>query len=139
MIIALGIRGQVIEVRALRRVSSSLTLTHPGEGRHAITPSPLPPLRHFFALSLLFRNAGRIGIARCELAKVGPHVHVIVMENAAHHLDLYFAHPQDPDEVIEARVREMDLVEEWVRQGYEGAVVERSGAAPRGQAISLYE
>lgn len=41
-----------------------------------------------------------------------------MMEEAAHHLDLFFEHPLDPDEVKQARRTEMDMVEDWVRNAY---------------------
>ncbi|CAM9472390.1 unnamed protein product, partial [Choristocarpus tenellus] len=44
----------------------------------------------------------------------GKGVRVILMEDAAHHLDLFFAHPLDPLDVIAAREEEMELVEKWV-------------------------
>lgn len=40
------------------------------------------------------------------------------MDQAAHHLDLFFENPSDPEEVLQARQNEMDLVESWVRDGY---------------------
>lgn len=54
------------------------------------------------------------------MSQVGPGIEVIVMDQAAHHLDLFFSDADDPEEVQEARRREMDLVEGWVRQGYRG-------------------
>lgn len=53
--------------------------------------------------------------------QAGSGVHVIMMNQAAHHLDLFFQHPLDPDEVVEARRAEMNLVEDWVRQAYHAA------------------
>ena len=41
-----------------------------------------------------------------------------MMDEAAHHLDLFFEHPLDPDEVKQARQLEMDMVEDWVRNAY---------------------
>lgn len=52
------------------------------------------------------------------------------MDQAAHHLDLFFQHNLDPEEVLQARLKEMDLVEDWVRDGYE--TVAAAAAATRG-------
>lgn len=61
-------------------------------------------------------------------------MHVIVMDQAAHHLDLFFENEMDPHEVIEARRQEMDLVEDWVRQGYETmAATAASSSGARGE------
>lgn len=48
------------------------------------------------------------------------------MDQAAHHLDLFFQHDLDPEEVLQARLKEMDLVEDWVRDGYAAAAAARS-------------
>ncbi|CAM9437606.1 unnamed protein product [Discosporangium mesarthrocarpum] len=53
-----------------------------------------------------------------DQSKVGEGVRVILMEEAAHHLDLFFAHRLDPAEVVAARKEEMDLVEKWVQEAY---------------------
>ena len=50
--------------------------------------------------------------------QAGPGVRVIMMDKAAHHLDLFFEHPLDPQEVSLARREEMDLVEKWVEEAY---------------------
>lgn len=47
------------------------------------------------------------------------------MDQAAHHLDLFFENPLDPDDVLQARRTEMDLVEDWVRDGYVTAAARR--------------
>lgn len=51
--------------------------------------------------------------------RAGEGVQVIMMDGAAHHLDLFFSHPLDPRDVVDARRIEMDLVEQWVDQAYE--------------------
>lgn len=66
--------------------------------------------------------------------QAGPGVHVIMMDQAAHHLDLFFEHPLDPEEVRQARQAEMDLVEEWVRSAYEASALrERSSSNSGGR------
>ncbi|CAM9700055.1 unnamed protein product [Pylaiella littoralis] len=50
--------------------------------------------------------------------KAGSGVKVIMMDQAAHHLDLFFEHPLDPPDVLDARKVEMDMVEEWVDKAY---------------------
>ena len=52
--------------------------------------------------------------------RAGAGVKVIMMDQAAHHLDLFFAHPLDPPDVLDARRVEMDMVEAWVDQAYQG-------------------
>eukprot|EP00752_Nemacystus_decipiens_P003737 g3443.t1 len=51
--------------------------------------------------------------------RAGAGVKVIMMDQAAHHLDLFFEHPLDPPDVLDARRVEMDLVESWVDQAYQ--------------------
>lgn len=41
-----------------------------------------------------------------------------MMEQAAHHLDLFFRHPLDPPDVVEARKVEMATIEGWVDRAY---------------------
>lgn len=41
-----------------------------------------------------------------------------MMDEAAHHLDLFFEHRLDPDEVKQARLAEMDMAEDWIRNAY---------------------
>lgn len=50
--------------------------------------------------------------------QAGDGVKVIMMDQAAHHLDLFFWHPLDPKDVLDARRIEMDLVEGWVDEAY---------------------
>lgn len=57
-----------------------------------------------------------MGVVDQEQAGTG--VKVIMMEQAAHHLDLFFEHPLDPQDVLDARRVEMDMVETWVDQAY---------------------
>ena len=51
--------------------------------------------------------------------RAGAGVKVIMMDQAAHHLDLFFEHPLDPPGVLDARRVEMDMVESWVDQAYQ--------------------
>lgn len=51
--------------------------------------------------------------------RAGAGVKVIMMDQAAHHLDLFFEHPLDPQDVLDARRVEMDMVESWVNQAYQ--------------------
>lgn len=51
--------------------------------------------------------------------RAGAGVKVIMMDQAAHHLDLFFEHPLDPQDVLDARRVEMDMVESWVDQAYQ--------------------
>eukprot|EP00903_Cladosiphon_okamuranus_P013794 g12837.t1 len=51
--------------------------------------------------------------------RAGAGVKVIMMDQAAHHLDLFFEHPLDPQDVLDARKVEMDMVESWVDQAYQ--------------------
>ncbi len=51
--------------------------------------------------------------------RAGEGVQVIMMDEAAHHLDLFFSNPLDPQGVVDARRIEMDLVEQWVDEAYE--------------------
>lgn len=50
--------------------------------------------------------------------RAGAGVKVVMMDQAAHHLDLFFEHPLDPQDVLDARRVEMDMVESWVDQAY---------------------
>ncbi|CAN0221259.1 unnamed protein product [Ectocarpus sp. 4 AP-2014] len=50
--------------------------------------------------------------------RAGGGVKVIMMDQAAHHLDLFFEHPLDPQDVLDARRVEMDFVERWVDMAY---------------------
>lgn len=43
---------------------------------------------------------------------------MITMDLAAHHLDLFFQNPLDPQEVSQARQLEMDLVQKWIEEAY---------------------
>jgi lysosomal Pro-X carboxypeptidase len=45
----------------------------------------------------------------------------------AHHLDLFFSHPDDPLSVRRVRAAEVALIKEWVSQGKDG------GAADQGK------
>ena len=38
----------------------------------------------------------------------------IIIENAAHHLDLRFSHENDPQSVIDARKIEFDYIKQWL-------------------------
>lgn len=50
--------------------------------------------------------------------RAGGGVKVIMIDQAAHHLDLFFEHPLDPQDVLDARRVEMDFVERWVDKAY---------------------
>lgn len=74
--------------------------------------------------------------------QAGAGVKVIMMDQAAHHLDLFFEHPLDPQDVLDARRVEMDMVESWVDQAYqeyrgEGASHDRSGGEGTVSATSV--
>lgn len=61
--------------------------------------------------------------------QAGTGVKVIMMDQAAHHLDLFFEHPLDPQDVLDARRVEMDMVESWVDQAFQ---VDRRESASHG-------
>ncbi|CAN0254449.1 unnamed protein product [Ectocarpus fasciculatus] len=50
--------------------------------------------------------------------RAGGGVKVIMMDQAAHHLDLFFEHPLDPQDVLDTRRVEMEFVERWVDMAY---------------------
>ncbi|CAM9184790.1 unnamed protein product [Scytosiphon promiscuus] len=71
--------------------------------------------------NVVFSN-GRLdpwsGMGVVDQRRAGAGVKVIMMDQAAHHLDLFFEHPLDPPDVVEARRVEMAMVEGWVDQAY---------------------
>ncbi|CAM9219135.1 unnamed protein product [Ectocarpus sp. 6 AP-2014] len=71
--------------------------------------------------NVVFSN-GRLdpwsGMGVVDQRRAGGGVEVIMMDQAAHHLDLFFEHPLDPQDVLDARRVEMDFVERWVDMAY---------------------
>ncbi|CAB1112158.1 unnamed protein product [Ectocarpus sp. CCAP 1310/34] len=71
--------------------------------------------------NVVFSN-GRLdpwsGMGVVDQRRAGGGVKVIMMDQAAHHLDLFFEHPLDPQDVLDARRVEMDYVERWVDMAY---------------------
>ncbi|CAM9466993.1 unnamed protein product [Ectocarpus sp. 13 AM-2016] len=71
--------------------------------------------------NVVFSN-GRLdpwsGMGVVDQRRAGGGVKVIMMDQAAHHLDLFFEHPLDPQDVLDARRVEMDFVERWVDMAY---------------------
>eukprot|EP00937_MAST-01D_sp_MAST-1D-sp2_P001756 g1756.t1 len=56
---------------------------------------------------------GGVGVAASE---VGPGSVALLIDLAAHHLDLFFANAQDPSSVVAARKAEMDMVRRWIAE-----------------------
>lgn len=76
---------------------------------------------HLTVTNVVFSNGrldpwSKMGVV--DQHQAGRGVKVIMMEQAAHHLDLFFKHPLDPEDVIDARKDEMDMVEDWVDKAY---------------------
>uniref|UniRef100_A0A1I8MB15 Lysosomal Pro-X carboxypeptidase n=2 Tax=Musca domestica TaxID=7370 RepID=A0A1I8MB15_MUSDO len=45
-----------------------------------------------------------------------PTVHIIIIPEGAHHLDLRAKHPKDPISVLQARNRESDIIGKWINE-----------------------
>ena len=54
------------------------------------------------------------------LKSISDSVVAIVIDNAAHHLDLRFPNPQDPQSVSDARQTEFNLIQKWIEQARVG-------------------
>ncbi|XP_055351544.1 lysosomal Pro-X carboxypeptidase-like [Paramacrobiotus metropolitanus] len=50
------------------------------------------------------------------LKSSNPALTVIVIQDAAHHLDLRASHPDDPDSVIKAREKEIEVMKGWIAE-----------------------
>lgn len=78
---------------------------------------------HLTVTNVVFSN-GRLDpwseMGVVDQQQAGPGVSVIMMDQAAHHLDLFFEHPLDPPDVLNARKVEMHMVEAWVDKAYRG-------------------
>ena len=48
--------------------------------------------------------------------KVSPTTYVVIMENAAHHLDLRASNPNDPPDVVKARKLYANIFKRWIRE-----------------------
>ena len=60
-----------------------------------------------------------------------------MMDQAAHHIDLFFENPLDPLEVKQARQSEMNMVEDWVRSAYKrDASVAAAGGSRDGGLVA---
>ncbi|CAD5120201.1 DgyrCDS8774 [Dimorphilus gyrociliatus] len=44
-----------------------------------------------------------------------PSIHVILIKDGAHHLDLRFSNKDDPDSVKQARKREIEIIQQWLK------------------------
>lgn len=85
--------------------------------------TPLFFFVHITVTNVVFSNGrldpwSEMGVVNQQQA--GPGVRVIMMDQAAHHLDLFFEHPLDPPDVLNARKVEMEMVEAWVDKAYRG-------------------
>lgn len=96
-----------------------------------------PPLCHtcMTVTNVVFSNGrldpwSEMGVVDQDLAGAG--VKIIMMDQAAHHLDLFFEHPLDPKDVLDARRVEMDMVETWVDQAYRAYGGESASRDPSG-------
>lgn len=83
--------------------------------------APLVFCVHWTVTNVVFSNGrldpwSEMGVVDQQQAGAG--VKVIMMDQAAHHLDLFFEHPLDPPDVLSARKVEMDMVEAWVDKAY---------------------
>ncbi|XP_066291726.1 lysosomal Pro-X carboxypeptidase-like [Branchiostoma lanceolatum] len=54
--------------------------------------------------------------AGCVLKSLSDSLIAIVMEDAAHHLDLRPSNPADPPSVLKARAQEADIIEKWIQE-----------------------
>ncbi|KAI8494843.1 hypothetical protein Bbelb_274480 [Branchiostoma belcheri] len=54
--------------------------------------------------------------AGCVLKSLSGSLVAIVMEDAAHHLDLRPSDPADPPSVVKARAQEADIIEKWIQE-----------------------
>lgn len=52
------------------------------------------------------------------MVNISDSVVAVIISEGAHHLDLMFSHPLDPDSVKEARRVELEHVARWVEGGY---------------------
>lgn len=57
----------------------------------------------------------------CNRIACGHDVSSILIEGGAHHLDLMFANPADPESVVNARKNEVDAIHRWTDSTYENS------------------
>ena len=50
------------------------------------------------------------------LYNVSNTIHSILIEGGAHHLDLMFSHPDDPESVLQARKFELEQIKQWIEE-----------------------
>jgi hypothetical protein len=60
----------------------------------------------------------------CDACTCGSVV-ALVIEEGAHHLDLMFSDPDDPDSVIQVRRQELSHIKKWVEQARSRSVQAR--------------
>ncbi len=53
-------------------------------------------------------------------ANISASVHAVLIPNGAHHLDLMFADPRDPPDVLAARAFEVEQMRQWIREAGRG-------------------
>ena len=62
-------------------------------------------------------NSTMLFSATCIRQAVTKHdLSAIMIRRGGHHLDLMFSHPNDPQEVVEARKFEMNAVKRWIEE-----------------------
>ena len=97
---------------------------------HGVTPKPAWVALEFGGRAALAATSNIIfsqgeydpwlvgGVTADALAAAGapPSVVVLPIAQGAHHLDLMWAHPGDPESVVDARAAEMDTVVGWLAE-----------------------
>lgn len=70
------------------------------------------------ATNIVFSNGGFDPWSTGGLKDASGDLQSIFIEGGAHHLDLFFSQPEDPQSVIDARAFEIDAVTSWIAAWY---------------------